>query len=337
MGSNRSWMYDERKGTLFTPTWKHGLDAFLDHAFSLPEAVDGKSKCPCAKCDCRHKRKRDEIEMHLCRNGFKLGYERWTSHGEPDIPDPMDHESCPTLDRMDDMLLNAIGAEGVSPGEEPTQAAKELFKLLEEADTPLHGKTTHSRLSRVGRTPHGRLAIADEAISITEKEEIKTRKRNALPHVSAREHRLERENDSLKRDNNRLRGLERVMRVMAAKGGMDYDALLQEAAPDMVTSESEVGFSREHDRVDRDRTKRGSSKSEIGLSREHDTVSQDGIEHDNLDHDGDEEYVNDDEDYGYDGDDYCDNGGDYGLEDDDYYDNGGGYYGHEGDDDYDHY
>ncbi|KAL6662331.1 hypothetical protein ACP70R_000190 [Stipagrostis hirtigluma subsp. patula] len=191
---------------------------------------------------------------------------------------------------------------------------------------------------RVGRTPHGRLAIADEAISITEKEEIKTRKRNALPHVSARELRLERENDSLKRDNNRLRGRERVMRVMAAKGGMDYDALLEEAAPDMVTSESEVGFSREHDRVDQDRTKRQALLNlRSGYLGSMTRLVQDGIEQDNLGHDGDEEYVNDDEDYGHDGDDYCDNGGYYGLEDDDYYDNGGGYYGHEGDDDYDHY
>ncbi|KAL6840316.1 hypothetical protein ACP4OV_030126 [Aristida adscensionis] len=116
MAENRSWMYNERKGSFFSEKWKVGLDAFLDHAFSLPEAaIDGKSKCPCSKCDCRHKRKRDEVEIHLCRNGFQLGYERWSNHGEPDAPDPMDHESDPNLDRMDDMLFNAIGAEVVSP------------------------------------------------------------------------------------------------------------------------------------------------------------------------------------------------------------------------------
>jgi len=52
MGEDRSWMYNERKGSLFSPVWKAGLDTFLDHAFSLPEAAkDGRSKCPCTKCD----------------------------------------------------------------------------------------------------------------------------------------------------------------------------------------------------------------------------------------------------------------------------------------------
>jgi len=51
LGGNRSWMYKEREGKLFTETWKEGLDNFLDHAFSLPEAtLDGKSHCPCTKC-----------------------------------------------------------------------------------------------------------------------------------------------------------------------------------------------------------------------------------------------------------------------------------------------
>ena len=87
------------------------MDSFLDHAFSLPEtAVDGKSKYPCTKCDCRHKRKRDEIERHLCRNDFQLGYERWTNHGEPDVPHSAHYDSVHISDRMDEMLLDAIGA-----------------------------------------------------------------------------------------------------------------------------------------------------------------------------------------------------------------------------------
>ncbi|KAL6623353.1 hypothetical protein ACP70R_033232 [Stipagrostis hirtigluma subsp. patula] len=52
----------------------------------------------------------------------------------------------------------------------------------------------------VGRTPHGRLAICDEAINLIEKEVIKTRKRNAQPHVSARELRLERKVERLQRE-----------------------------------------------------------------------------------------------------------------------------------------
>ncbi|KAL6840719.1 hypothetical protein ACP4OV_029583 [Aristida adscensionis] len=32
---------------------------------------------------------------------------------------------------------------------------------------------------------------------------------------------------------------------MASKGGWDYDAILQETAPELATSESEVGFSKD--------------------------------------------------------------------------------------------
>ena len=122
MGEDRSWMYNERKGSLFSSVWKTGLEAFLDHAFSLPEtAIDGTSKCPCTKCDCRHKRKREEMEIHLCRNGFQLGYERWTNHGEAEISDHVEYEPEHSFDTMDEMLVDAIAAEGAFAGEEPTQ------------------------------------------------------------------------------------------------------------------------------------------------------------------------------------------------------------------------
>ncbi|CAM0149178.1 unnamed protein product [Urochloa decumbens] len=101
----------------------------------------------------------------------------------------------------------------------------------------------------VGRMPHGKLAIADEAISIVEKEAIKTRKRSAQPHVSAREKRLERENERLRNDNRALKRIEHVVRALAAKGGLNYDALAQEAAANLESSESEGGLSKENDQV----------------------------------------------------------------------------------------
>jgi hypothetical protein len=151
---NRSWMYKERKGKMFTPAWQHGLDNFLERAFSLPDAVvAGESHCPCTKCFCRHKLKRDVMTRHLCNNGFMLGYERWTSHGEHDTPEivQQDNDGGEDVDRMDDMLIDAIAAEGVSVGDEPTEAAKKFYEMLVEADKPLHEKTTQSRLSIVGR------------------------------------------------------------------------------------------------------------------------------------------------------------------------------------------
>ncbi|CAL4959233.1 unnamed protein product [Urochloa decumbens] len=97
--------------------------------------------------------------------------------------------------------------------------------------------------------PHGKLAIADEAISIVEKEAIKTRKRSAQPHVSAREKRLERENERLRNDNRALKRIEHVVQALAAKGGLNYDALAQEATANLESSESEGGLSKENDQV----------------------------------------------------------------------------------------
>jgi hypothetical protein len=66
-----------------------------------------------------------------------------------------------------------------------------------------------------GRMPHGRLGIANELFTKTEKSKIKSRRvLVSQPVRSAREDRLERENDRLKRDNKRLRGIDLVVRVM---------------------------------------------------------------------------------------------------------------------------
>jgi len=66
----------------------------------------------------------------------------------------------------------------------------------------------------VGRMPHGKLGLGDEAISISEKEAIKTRKRSAHPIVSAREKRLERDIENLRKENSIIRGVEHVVPVM---------------------------------------------------------------------------------------------------------------------------
>ncbi|KAE8769667.1 transposon protein, putative, CACTA, En/Spm sub-class [Hordeum vulgare] len=91
------------------------------------------------------------MTIHLCNNGFMLGYERWTSHGESVVPENVEHDNVGDGDRMNDMLVDAIVAEGVSKGDEPTKAAKKFFEMLMEADKPLHDKTTQSHLSIVGR------------------------------------------------------------------------------------------------------------------------------------------------------------------------------------------
>ncbi|KAL6602802.1 hypothetical protein ACP70R_043163 [Stipagrostis hirtigluma subsp. patula] len=154
MDEDRSWMYSERQGRLYSQVWAEGVEKFVEHAFSLPDALaDETSRCPCSICGCSHKRKREEVTMHLLRNGFQRGYQRWRHHGEaPGQPETVEEvEDVGEVDRMDDMLLDSIAAEGVFPGEEPTPAAAEFYKLLEKYDTPVHEKTTQTTLSIVGR------------------------------------------------------------------------------------------------------------------------------------------------------------------------------------------
>lgn len=153
MEEDRGWMYSEKKGRSISTAWRQGLEKFLDHAFSLPEVtVDGKSYCPCSKCVCCHKRTREEMTLHLCRYGFQLGYERWTSHGEPEILEEDEAEQhIGLVDQMNEMLTDAIAAHDVNPSEEPTPTAAELYRLLEEVDTPVHENTRQTRLSIVAR------------------------------------------------------------------------------------------------------------------------------------------------------------------------------------------
>ncbi|KAG2609584.1 hypothetical protein PVAP13_4KG051000, partial [Panicum virgatum] len=97
----------------------------------------------------------------------------------------------------------------------------------------------------VGRMTHGKLGIVDESISVAEKEGVETRKRSAQPHFSAREKRLERENEELSAfcaGNN----------VLAAIGELDYDALAQETATRSADSKSEGGLSKENGKVGHD-------------------------------------------------------------------------------------
>ncbi|CAL5028583.1 unnamed protein product [Urochloa decumbens] len=155
-------------------------------------------------------------------------------------------------------LHNHALQPGIDDGRLCSQSATDKWALYEEAMEIKYGpnwRAEHPNFDAsviyeyVGRMPHGKLAIADEAISIVEKEAIKTRKRSAQPHVSAREKRLERENERLRNDNRALKRIEHVVRALAAKGGLNYDALAQEATANLESSESEGGLSKENDQV----------------------------------------------------------------------------------------
>ncbi|KAE8780075.1 hypothetical protein D1007_46925 [Hordeum vulgare] len=169
-----------------------------------------------------------------------------------------------------------------------------------------------------GRMPHGRLGIANELFSKEEKVKFKSKRVMASEPVrSAREDRLERENKHLKRENKRLRGIELVVQSLAEKGGVDFHGIMQSAATDLSTSDSEGGFRRGPGDVRQHGSEKGMG-SRTGGSTSHGN----GDEDDYYDNEGDDNYVEDD----LYGDEQYDNYGDDGYNDYEY----GGYndYGH---------
>lgn len=145
-----------------------------------------------------------------------------------------------------------------------------------------------------GRMPHGRLGIANELFTKTEKSRIKSRRVSvSQPVRSAREDRLERENERLQRENKRFRGIELVVRSLAEKGGVDYDAIMQSVAPELATSDSEVGFERGRDADHQNETEKGMG-SNTGGSPSHEKGR-------NGNDDADDIYGNEGDEDGYDG------------------------------------
>jgi len=83
-----------QRGKAPSGEWTEQTTEFLDNAFSLLGVVENETiKCPCAMHRNYFKLKRHTIELHLCKYGFKEGYEIWTEHGESHVS----HDDyCPT-------------------------------------------------------------------------------------------------------------------------------------------------------------------------------------------------------------------------------------------------
>jgi hypothetical protein len=133
-------------------------NAFLNSAFSIPGVSENGTvfKCPCAQCRNYFRPKRYTIEMHLCRHGFKEGYDTWTEHGEGLIShDGLDgggnREGTDEVDHMDQMLVDLAGHHPPILDAEPTTYAKAFYRMVASADELVHDRTTHSTLSVVAR------------------------------------------------------------------------------------------------------------------------------------------------------------------------------------------
>jgi hypothetical protein len=158
--ADRAWMYSGwQRGRAPSNEWIENTKLFLDHAFSIVGVAEDntvKCPCPCAKCRNYFSHVRDEIEMHLCYNGFKENYETWTAHGETrgvmsdQAGSSLAHEDFLT-DRMDNMLIDLAGQQPPSIEEEPSASAQAFYRMVASADEPVHESTTHSCLSAIAR------------------------------------------------------------------------------------------------------------------------------------------------------------------------------------------
>jgi hypothetical protein len=118
--------------------WMDKATTFLDRAFSWSKIV----WCPCSLCQnswCLEDKR--TIVIHLCKNGFMLGYEVWTFHSESGtrviVEDEYDYD-VGNIDRMDEMLEAVQGEVTEDP---PTMEVEAFFKLLKASEESLHEHT----------------------------------------------------------------------------------------------------------------------------------------------------------------------------------------------------
>ena len=131
--------------------WVRVAKQFVDLAFSGgPRVV----KCPCTKCrNFKYVRKIEELEHHLCKNGFMPNYLVWRSHGEVEQNitelERIDDEE---EDRMDDLVADISREYPTLASEQATpEEVQEFYKLLHASEEKVHDDTTVTVLQVVTR------------------------------------------------------------------------------------------------------------------------------------------------------------------------------------------
>jgi hypothetical protein len=136
---------------------------FLDRAFSLSKIV----WCSCSRCQntwCLEDK--PTIAIHLCKNGFVLGYEVWKFYGESgtSVIAEDEHDCDAEVCRMDEML-EAIQVEVTE--DPPTMKVEASFKLLKASKEPLHKHTEVTLLAFITRLMAISPSISSPTIATT--------------------------------------------------------------------------------------------------------------------------------------------------------------------------
>lgn len=147
-GVDKSWMNVTDR---LDPRYEKGVEELLDFAFhedrrSFRHGDNGQLiQCPCKKCCNGLKFTRYEVKTHLICDGIWLHYTNWVCHGEEPVGDISseeinEEEQQMTADNTIQMLHELQDAEMVvrCDEDEPNAKAKEFYKLLDDAETPLY-------------------------------------------------------------------------------------------------------------------------------------------------------------------------------------------------------
>jgi hypothetical protein len=138
MVDDRTAMYDgfsKKSGHL--AEWVRIVKEFLNQAFGGCHHV---AKCPCTIYQNYRFLNQDEVQVHLCQEGFMLNYLVWRDHREVESSViGAESDGNEDDDRMDEMLAN-IGREyEVGSGEQgQLPEVQNFYRLLATADEKVH-------------------------------------------------------------------------------------------------------------------------------------------------------------------------------------------------------
>ncbi|KAL6570034.1 hypothetical protein OROMI_014548 [Orobanche minor] len=129
-GEDRSWMDNRRvigaRG--YTEEYTRGVKYFVEFARSHPECLrDGMIRCPCSNCRNLKVQTNGCIKLHLMKFWFVDNYKRWIFHGEPKIVSR--GVVANSVNEQEAMIL-----EEEQPAEQPNDAAKSFFRMMDSAN-----------------------------------------------------------------------------------------------------------------------------------------------------------------------------------------------------------
>jgi hypothetical protein len=109
------------------------------------------AKCPCTNCQNYRFLNQDEVQVHLCQEGFMPNYLVWHDHREVELPVVgAESDGNEDDDRMDEMLADIGRDYEVGSGEQgqPSEV-QNIYRLLAAAEEKVHDGTDVTILQAV--------------------------------------------------------------------------------------------------------------------------------------------------------------------------------------------